>query len=86
MPFCWKCGAKLDEDAKFCPTCGTPVAPPATKPEKRRIKREERRPMRPRFSGTTSLLQSDNYPAGSNFNVSLKTTTGGIDIDAKYTP
>ena len=39
-----------------------------------------------RFSGTTSLLQSDNYPTGGNFNVSLETTTGGIDIDAKYTP
>jgi len=38
------------------------------------------------FSGTTSLLQSDNYPAGSNFNISLKTTTGGITIDAEYTP
>jgi len=39
-----------------------------------------------RFSGTTSPLQSNNYPAGSNFNVSLKTTTGGINIDAKHTP
>jgi len=39
-----------------------------------------------RFSGTTSLLQSGNYPASSNFDTSLKTTTGGIDIDAKYTP
>ena len=38
------------------------------------------------FSGTESLLQSDNYPAGSNFDVSLKTTTGGIDVYAKYTP
>jgi len=38
------------------------------------------------FSGTKSPLQSDNYPAGSNFDVSLKTTTGGINIDAKYTP
>ena len=37
------------------------------------------------FSGTKSLLLSDNYPAESNFNVTLKTTTGGIDIDARYT-
>jgi len=44
MPYCWKCGAKLDEDAKFCPTCGTPVAPPVAKPE-RRIDREVRRPI-----------------------------------------
>jgi len=38
------------------------------------------------FSGTSSLLQSDNYPAKSNFNTSLKTSTGGIHINAKYTP
>jgi hypothetical protein len=25
MPYCHKCGAKLDEDARFCPVCGTPV-------------------------------------------------------------
>ena len=44
MPYCWKCGAKLDEDAKFCPTCGTQVGPPVTKPKRRRIERGERRP------------------------------------------
>ncbi|MFQ6073817.1 MAG: zinc-ribbon domain-containing protein [Candidatus Bathyarchaeia archaeon] len=38
------------------------------------------------FSGTKSLLHSDNYPADSNFDVSLKTTTGGIQIYAKHTP
>ncbi|MDH5390610.1 MAG: zinc-ribbon domain-containing protein [Candidatus Bathyarchaeota archaeon] len=38
------------------------------------------------FSGPEALLQSSNYPAGSNFDVSLKTTTGGIDVDAKHTP
>jgi len=26
MPYCHKCGAKLDDDARFCPVCGTPVA------------------------------------------------------------
>ncbi|NIR87855.1 zinc ribbon domain-containing protein, partial [Candidatus Bathyarchaeota archaeon] len=45
MPYCWKCGAELDEEAKFCPTCGTPVAPPVTELERRRIKREKRRPI-----------------------------------------
>jgi hypothetical protein len=38
MPYCRKCGAKLDEDARFCPVCGTPVAAvtvPAT-PQRRR--------------------------------------------------
>jgi hypothetical protein len=34
MPYCRKCGAKLDEDARFCRVCGTPVAAVtvATKP------------------------------------------------------
>jgi len=31
-------------------------------------------------------LISDNHPAKSNFDVGLKTTTGGIKIDARYTP
>jgi hypothetical protein len=29
MPYCRKCGAKLDEDARFCYVCGTPVVPVA---------------------------------------------------------
>jgi len=37
------------------------------------------------FSGTESLLQSDNYPAGHNYNINLETTTGGIDIVAEHT-
>jgi len=27
MPYCHKCGAKLEESAKFCHVCGTPIAP-----------------------------------------------------------
>jgi hypothetical protein len=37
-----------------------------------------------KFSGNQTLLQSDNYPAGSNFLVNLRTTTGGININAAY--
>ena len=29
MPYCRKCGAKLADDARFCPVCGTPVTFPA---------------------------------------------------------
>jgi len=36
------------------------------------------------FSGNQSLLQSSNYPARSNFLVNLRTTTGGININAAY--
>jgi len=36
------------------------------------------------FLGNQSLLQSTNYPAENNFLVSLRTTTGGININAIY--
>ena len=37
-----------------------------------------------KFSGNQTFLQSDNYPAGSNFLVNLRTSTGGININAAY--
>jgi hypothetical protein len=37
-----------------------------------------------RFSGNESPIQSNNYPAGSNFLVDLRTGTGGIGINAVY--
>jgi len=37
-----------------------------------------------RFSGNESPIQSNNYPAGSNFLVDLRTETGGININAVY--
>jgi hypothetical protein len=36
------------------------------------------------FSGNQSLLQSSNYPAGSNFLINLATTTGSVHINAYY--
>lgn len=40
MPYCNMCGAKLPDDARFCISCGAPVAPPITEREKRRMERE----------------------------------------------
>ena len=37
-----------------------------------------------KFSGNQTPLQSNNYPAGSNFLANLRTTTGGINICAAY--
>ena len=42
MSYCRKCGAKLDEDAKFCRVCGSPVtgtAAAAQAPMARRVRR-----------------------------------------------
>jgi hypothetical protein len=36
------------------------------------------------FSGNQTPLQSNNYPAENNFFVNLRTTTGGININADY--
>jgi hypothetical protein len=36
MPYCRKCGAQLDEQARFCPKCGTPVNQPASQPYRTR--------------------------------------------------
>jgi hypothetical protein len=38
------------------------------------------------FTGTKSPLESSNYPAQNNFLVNLRTTTGGININATYAP
>jgi len=26
LPYCWKCGTKLKEKEKYCPSCGAPAA------------------------------------------------------------
>lgn len=39
-----------------------------------------------RFNGDKSPILSSNYPAESNFNVDLSTTTGGVNIVARYQP
>ncbi len=38
------------------------------------------------FSGSDAALHSSNYPSGYIFEITLRTTTGGIDIDAKHMP
>jgi hypothetical protein len=31
MPYCWKCGSKLEEDAKYCQVCGASVGGPSAR-------------------------------------------------------
>lgn len=38
------------------------------------------------FSGSSTQLQSNNYPSDSQFDITLQTTTGGINIDASFSP
>lgn len=38
MPYCWKCGARLGEEARYCPSCGAYVAQP-----ERRVERVEKK-------------------------------------------
>jgi hypothetical protein len=38
------------------------------------------------FSSDAAPLQSGNYPAQSNFDIALRATTGGIQIEATYEP
>lgn len=45
MPYCSKCGAKLDQDAKFCPKCGTVASPPVPKSERKEILGKQKRRM-----------------------------------------
>jgi hypothetical protein len=38
------------------------------------------------FTGSSTQLQSNNYPSDSQFDITLQTTTGGINIDARFSP
>jgi len=44
MSYCRKCGAKLDEEARFCRVCGTPVAGAAAAPPSAPMERRSGRP------------------------------------------
>lgn len=55
MTYCRKCGAKLEEDAKFCSKCGTPVALQAV--ERRETIRQARKPISPlAIAGIATLV------------------------------
>lgn len=54
MTYCRKCGAELEENAKFCPKCGTPVALQVG--ERREAIRQVRRPMSPLAIAGVAIL------------------------------
>jgi hypothetical protein len=49
MPYCHKCGAKLDEDSRFCPVCGTPVSSVAPAEKSATPQKPSQRPQRTIF-------------------------------------
>jgi hypothetical protein len=38
------------------------------------------------FTGSSTQLQSNNYPSDNQFDITIQTTTGGINIDARFSP
>jgi hypothetical protein len=38
------------------------------------------------FTGSSTQLQSNNYPSDSQFDITFQTTTGGINIDVRFSP
>ncbi|MCW4046803.1 MAG: zinc ribbon domain-containing protein [Candidatus Bathyarchaeota archaeon] len=54
MPYCRKCGTKLDENARFCYVCGTPVA--AVTPTA--VAAKPAAPRRPMYIGLAAVLIS----------------------------
>ncbi len=38
------------------------------------------------FTGSSTQLQSNNYPSDNQFDITVQTTTGGINIDARFSP
>lgn len=46
MPYCYKCGVKLDEDAKICPLCGTKI-PENTEVDSKDEKKGKNEPLYP---------------------------------------
>lgn len=44
MAFCGKCGQKVEEGVKFCPTCGTPLQINAAQPIHETVQNSEPRP------------------------------------------
>lgn len=73
MAFCKKCGTKLDEDAVFCPECGTPVS--RTKKDKS-AQTQDTKPETP--SGT--ILNAENVYGRIN----LEKLPEGHIIDDRY--
>lgn len=45
--FCKNCGAPLNDDAKFCPSCGNVVAAPAPQPEVQTVPAQPVQPVQP---------------------------------------
>lgn len=71
MPYCKNCGSQLEEDAKFCPECGTPVTNAKKEPETRKPESQH---------GSGTRLNADS-PYGR---IDLEKLPEGHIIDDRY--
>lgn len=56
MRYCSNCGAPLDEDALFCPDCGTKVeVPPVLNQEQPQLAIQEQEQAQPQIDYNTSV-------------------------------
>jgi serine/threonine protein kinase len=82
MPFCKICGKKLDNDAAFCPECGTPIS--NTKPSKDNVE-ETPDDYKTQIRGKTQsygVLNLENLPEGhiidKRYEIKQKIGQGGF--------
>ena len=74
MSYCKKCGIELDNDALFCPSCGTPVVK-----TKKSEKKSEPEKSEPTNSGGTVSNVKQTYGI-----IDLEKLPEGNEIDNRY--
>ena len=59
MAFCSKCGTKIGDGAKFCPSCGTPATATAAEPQQQQFQQ----PLQPVFASINEAQDAEQNKA-----------------------